>query len=112
MASCIDLITLPTPGVMEGKLASLIIAYIETSLDLVSRIVVYVHWSTPPFLNAFFASGGDIRNVILQVVVLVVSVFIYIPFFKLYENTMPVETEIETAAAVEDEDFSDFLEFT
>lgn len=95
-----------------APMASLIIAYIATSLDLVSRIVVYVHWSTPPFLNAFFASGGDIRNVILQVVVLVVSVFIYIPFFKLYENTMPVETEIETVAAVEDEDFSDFLEFT
>ncbi|GFH42654.1 PTS lactose transporter subunit IIC [Lactococcus hodotermopsidis] len=94
-----------------APMVSLIIAYIATSLDLVSRIVVYVHWSTPPFLNAFFASGGDFRNVILQLVVLVISVFIYIPFLSLYENTMPVEDE-NGEVEVADDDFSDFADFT
>lgn len=96
-----------------APMISLILAYIATSLNLVSRIVVYVHWSTPPFLNAFFASGGDFRNVILQVFVLAISVCIYVPFLKLYEYTMPIEeVNDEVASTVDDDDFSDFAEFT
>lgn len=95
-----------------APMISLILAYIATSLNLVSRIVVYVHWSTPPFLNAFFASGGDFRNVILQVFVLGISVCIYVPFLKLYENTMPIEEVNDEVASTVDDDFSDFAEFT
>lgn len=95
-----------------APMVSLIIAYVATSLNLVSRIVVYVHWSTSPFLNAFFASGGDFRNVILQVFVLAVSVLVYVPFLKLYENTMPIETDNGAVAIAADDDFSDFADFT
>lgn len=95
-----------------APMVSLIIAYVATSLNLVSRIVVYVHWSTSPFLNAFFASGGDFRNVILQVFVLTVSVLVYVPFLKLYENTMPIETDNGAVAIAADDDFSDFADFT
>ena len=63
-------------------------------------------------LFIFFASGGDFRNVILQVFVLAISVCIYVPFLKLYENTMPIEEVNDEVASTVDDDFSDFAEFT
>ncbi len=71
-----------------APLLNYIVAYLATSLELVSKLVVYVPWSMPPFLNGFVASGGDIRNVILQVLLIVMDIFIWAIFLKLYERTM------------------------
>lgn len=76
-----------------APLLNYIIAYVVTGLGLVSRIVVYVPWSMPPFINAFIASGGDIRNTILQVGLVVMDVAIWLIFLKLYEKTMEKEGE-------------------
>lgn len=76
-----------------APLLNYIIAYVVTSIGLVSKIVVYVPWSMPPFINAFIASGGDIRNTILQVLLVVIDVAIWIIFVKLYERTLEMEKE-------------------
>lgn len=76
-----------------GPLISFTIAYFATWAGLVSKIVVYVPWSMPPVINAWVASGGDFRNVILQVLLLVMMVLIYFPFLRAYENSMGVEIE-------------------
>ena len=63
-----------------------IVAYVATALLLVSRLVVYTTWSTPIFLSGYMASGGDFRNVILQVICLGIAVLTYLPFVKLLDR--------------------------
>ena len=63
-----------------------IVAYVATALGLVSRLVVYTTWSTPIFLSGYMASGGDFRNVILQVICLGIAVLTYLPFVKLLDR--------------------------
>lgn len=70
-----------------------IIAYIVTSLDLAGKLVVYVPWSMPPFINAFVASGGDIRNVFLQLGLILIDLFVWIIFLKTYERMLDKELD-------------------
>lgn len=70
-----------------------IIAYIVTSLDLAGKLVVYVPWSMPPFINAFVASGGDFRNVLLQFGLIVIDLLVWIVFLRIYERMLDKEME-------------------
>lgn len=65
-----------------------IIAYFATEFGMVSRIVAYVPWSVPPLLSGWLGSGGDFRNVLLQLLLLALGVMIYLPFLMAYERTM------------------------
>lgn len=67
---------------------NILLAYFATALKLVSIMTVYVHWSTPPLINAYIASAGDIRNVILQVLLIILDIFIYLIFLKVYERAL------------------------
>lgn len=60
-----------------------IVAYVATAMGLVSKLVVFTTWSTPIFLSGYMASGGDFRNVILQIICLGIAVLTYLPFVKL-----------------------------
>ena len=73
-----------------GPLVLFVIAYFATYFRLVSPIVAYVPWYVPPLINGWLASGGDFRNVILQLVLIVVQVIIYIPFLKMYERSLDI----------------------
>lgn len=77
-------------------LINVLIAYIVTALKMVSIMSVYVHWSTPPLINAYVASAGDIRNVILQLLLIALDVFIYLVFLKIYERTLDRKDSIES----------------
>lgn len=101
-----------------GPLLSFCLAYFATWAGLVSKIVVYVPWSMPPLLNAWVASGGDFRNVILQLLLIVMMVALYIPFLRAYENSMgvvvgPQSQSISEKAKMktDDDEFSDFSDF-
>lgn len=39
-------------------------------------------WTMPPIIGGFFACGGSWAAAILQLVLVIVSFFIYYPFFK------------------------------
>lgn len=65
-----------------------IIAYYATALGWVAKIVVYVPWSVPPLISGYLASGGDYRNVLLQLVLIVLGVLLYMPFLMLYERAL------------------------
>lgn len=71
-----------------------VIAYFATQFGWVSRIVAFVPWSVPPFLSGWLGSGGDYRNVLLQVFLLALGVVIYLPFLMAYERTM-IKTKID-----------------
>lgn len=65
-----------------------IIAYYATSWGMVSKIVAYVPWSVPPLLSGWLGSGGDFRNVVLQLILLAIGVFAYLPFLMAYEKSL------------------------
>jgi PTS system cellobiose-specific IIC component len=102
-----------------GPLICFVIAYFATAAGLVSRIAVYVPWSMPPLMNGFVASGGDFRNVILQLILITLMVMIYIPFLRAHELSMDAEVvgakskskSKSATAAIADDDFSDFSDF-
>jgi PTS system cellobiose-specific IIC component len=65
---------------------SLTVAYFATAVGLINRVVVQTPWTTPPVISGFLATGGDWRAAVLQVVIIIVSVFIYLPFLKIDER--------------------------
>ena len=67
---------------------SFVIAYFATQWGMVSKIVAFVPWSVPPLISGWLGSGGDPRNVILQVGLLALGVMIYLPFLAAYEKTL------------------------
>ncbi len=79
----------------------MIIAYFATVAGLVNPCVALVPWTTPVFLSGFLATGGDVRAIILQVILVVLGVLIYLPFMKVHERVQAQqaakEREIETA---------------
>lgn len=103
-----------------GPLISFSVAYFATWAGLVSKIVVFVPWSTPPLINAYMASGGDIRNVILQIVLIALMVVVYFPFLKAYEFSMGVESNnnsgpenisIQNLSDQDSDNFDEFKDF-
>lgn len=59
---------------------NLIIAYFATSIGLIEKTVAAAPWITPPVLQSFVATGGDIKAAILTVLLIVLDVFLFIPF--------------------------------
>lgn len=56
------------------------VAYLATSWGLINKTIVITPWTTPPVLNAYFATGGDWRAALLSILLIILSVFIYTPF--------------------------------
>ncbi|MBS4536886.1 PTS sugar transporter subunit IIC [Clostridium sp. D2Q-11] len=69
-----------------------IVSYVAMSLELVSRPFILAPWTLPGPIGAYLATGGDWRAIVLNVVCIVLSVMIYYPFFKMYDNN---QLEIE-----------------
>jgi PTS system cellobiose-specific IIC component len=61
-------------------MVSTIVAYIATSLQLVSPTYILVPWVTPPIISGYLATAGDFRAALLQIVIIVIGTLIYMPF--------------------------------
>lgn len=59
---------------------NIVIAYYATSIGLISKTVIMVPWTTPPILSAYLATGGDGRAAILSIGLIIISIFLYMPF--------------------------------
>ena len=66
-----------------STLVGLGIGVFATSIGLMAHTYILVPWTTPPVINTFFATGGDLMSALVTVVILVVSVIIYIPFVSI-----------------------------
>ena len=73
---------------MLAPLVNALLTYFLMSANLVSRVVVLAPWTLPAPLGAFLATGADMRAVILVMINILISVLIYLPFFKLYEKNL------------------------
>ena len=59
---------------------NLIIAYFATSVGLIGRTVAAAPWITPPVIQAWLSTGGNVPAGILAALLLVLDVVLYIPF--------------------------------
>ena len=63
------------------------IGYILTLIGFCPKTVIVTPWTTPPILNGFLATGGNIMGAISQLLVIAVAVVVYTPFLLMYEKT-------------------------
>ncbi|MGX7074862.1 PTS sugar transporter subunit IIC [Globicatella sanguinis] len=68
-----------------------LIAWGAFSMGLVNRVVATAPWTLPGPIGAFLATGSDIRASLLSIFLIVLSVAIYYPFFKMYDNKLLAE---------------------
>ncbi|MGR5130964.1 EAL domain-containing protein [Vibrio alfacsensis] len=62
-------------------LVSFVITYVSISTGVVSPVENIVNWMTPPLYSGYLAMGDRIEGSILQLVIIVVGIFIYRPFY-------------------------------
>lgn len=79
------------PYLLVPFLLTPIVLYLNTylflSLGLVSPVVVAVPWTTPPLLNVYLATGGDLFAVVLQLMNIAIGVLIYLKFIRMLESS-------------------------
>ncbi|MGX7044616.1 PTS sugar transporter subunit IIC [Pediococcus acidilactici] len=80
------------PFVLFPTIGSLI-GYFATLWGWVSRTVVLVPWTTPPLIGPYLSTAGDWRSVILQLIVIIIGVFLYLPFLKISEQVARIQAE-------------------
>lgn len=69
-----------------APLTCITIAYFSMDLGIVAKpIGVVPPWTTPPIIQGYLITGS-ISGAILQIVLFIVSFFIYFPFFKMWDN--------------------------
>jgi cellobiose PTS system EIIC component len=73
------------------------IGYFSTLIGFAGKAVVMVPWPVPPVLNAFIATAGSIGAVITQIVCILVSILIYIPFVKIADRSAREKIDSEAA---------------
>ncbi len=64
------------------------IAYFAADSGLVNRVTSTPPWTLPGPIGAYLATNGDIRAAILNILLIVISIVIYYPFFKAYDKKM------------------------
>lgn len=64
------------------------VAYIAMSLHWVNQVVSSPAWTLPGPIGAYLATNGDVRALILSLVLILISILIYYPFFRLYDNKL------------------------
>lgn len=81
------------------------ISFSAMSLGIIPKLVgIAVPWTTPIIISGYIATGGHISGAILQIVLLLVSMAVYYPFFKYLDNRqMKEENELKDIEVVQDE---------
>ena len=90
--------TLMIPFIISPILNA-VIAYGATAAGLVNRVSVNAPWTLPGPIGAYLATGADWRAIILSILLIALSIVIYYPFFKMWDNELLVEEEKNEANA-------------
>ncbi|MCW6665337.1 PTS transporter subunit EIIC [Aerococcaceae bacterium NML191219] len=70
------------------------VAWVATSLNLVSRAIAIAPWTLPGPIGAYLATGGDWRAAVLNILLILLSIVIYYPFFRMYDNQLSREESV------------------
>ncbi len=71
------------------------IGYFATVMGFAAKAVVYIPWPTPPIISAWLATAGDLGAVVTQLICIVVSILIYLPFVKISNKQQLVSYDTE-----------------
>lgn len=69
------------------------IAWFATSWGWVNRVSSIAPWTLPGPIGAYMATGFDWRAAVLSVVLIIIATLMYIPFFKIYDNSLLKEEQ-------------------
>lgn len=64
------------------------LSYFATVAGFVTPTYVMVPWTLPAPIGAYLSTGGDWRAIVLVLINISISFFIYLPFFKMYDRKM------------------------
>lgn len=67
--------------------------YVMTEIGFCPIFAYDVPWTMPPLLIAFIATGGSWQAVITQIIAIILSILVYLPFIKMYEKSQEVIVE-------------------
>lgn len=80
------------PFILSPAISS-ILAYLATYFGLMRPCVVMIAWTTPPLLNSFLATAGDWRAPIVQLIIIIILTFVYLPFMKVNDHVMELSAK-------------------
>lgn len=78
-----------------GPLIITLVSYGALAAGIVPKVIAILPWATPPFISGFLATGGAWQGVALQVVNILISFVIYLPFILMADK---IERKKEAAA--------------
>ncbi|WP_212667913.1 PTS cellobiose transporter subunit IIC [Virgibacillus pantothenticus] len=81
-----------------APLAVGLITYFSMSIGLVGEPYVIVPWTTPPPFSGILTTG-DWRGGVLMTINIIVAMFIYYPFFRLYDKKILEEEQANESVA-------------
>ena len=73
------------------------IAWVATAMHLVNCAVTIAPWTLPGPIGAYLACGGDWRAAVLNIILIIISVVLYYPFFKMYDKELLEEEKAKEA---------------
>ncbi|MCW7761021.1 PTS cellobiose transporter subunit IIC [Photorhabdus luminescens] len=69
-------------------LVNAILSYSTLHLDLVHKMVALSPWTTPAPFGAMISAAWDYRAAVLVIILMIIDLFIWYPFFKIYEKQL------------------------
>ncbi|WP_445497532.1 PTS sugar transporter subunit IIC [Photorhabdus sp. SF281] len=69
-------------------LVNAVLSYSTLHLDLVHKMVAISPWTTPAPFGAMLSAAWDYRAAVLVIVLVIIDLFIWYPFFKVYEKQL------------------------
>ena len=75
------------------------IAWFATSMHWVNAVVANAPWTLPGPIGAYLATGADWRAAVLNILLIILSVIIYYPFFVMYDKKLLAEEHADENVA-------------
>lgn len=64
-----------------------LIGYFSIAIGILPKLPgISIPWTTPPLISGYLGSIGSFRYVILQVILILIGMIIYLPFFKAFDK--------------------------
>lgn len=76
------------------SIVTVIVTFVAMDLGWVAKPSgIAVPWTMPPIISGYLASGGKISGAVMNIVVIVISFLIYLPFFRIYDRAKKKEED-------------------
>lgn len=70
-----------------APMVTTIITYYSIYFGLVAKTTgVIIPWATPPIISGYLVTGGHISGAVIQIITIIISILIYLPFFISIDN--------------------------